>query len=102
MKKRLHICASGLALVMALGASNLSAQEAAETPAEAVSARADEPVEVVVTATRRISTVREVPFSIAAFGGAELRTQQIFSPSALTQQVPGITLNTSDKSLSIV
>lgn len=58
--------------------------------------------DIVVTAERRESTVREVPFSIAAFGGEQLRTSQVFSPTALTQQMPGITVNTSDKSLSIV
>ncbi|MGE4409317.1 MAG: TonB-dependent receptor [Sphingobium sp.] len=58
--------------------------------------------DIIVTAQRRESTVRDVPFSIAAFGGAELRNTQIFSPAALTQQMPGITINTADKSLSIV
>ena len=60
------------------------------------------PEDIVVTAERRESTVREVPFSIAAFGGELLRQSQVFSPAALTQQMPGITVNTSDKSLSIV
>lgn len=58
--------------------------------------------DIIVTAQRRESTVREVPFSIAAFGGEDLRKTQVFSPTALTQQMPGITVNTSDKSLSIV
>ncbi|WP_231746418.1 TonB-dependent receptor [Sphingobium baderi] len=58
--------------------------------------------DIIVTAQRRESTVREVPFSIAAFGGEALRNSQVFSPTALTQQMPGITINTSDKSLSIV
>lgn len=58
--------------------------------------------DIIVTAQRRESTVREVPFSIAAFGGEMLRDQQVFSPAALTQQMPGITINTADKSLSIV
>jgi iron complex outermembrane receptor protein len=58
--------------------------------------------DIVVTAERRTSTVREVPFSIAAFGGEQLRTAQVFSASALTQQLPGVTVNTADKSLSIV
>ncbi len=39
---------------------------------------------------------------MAAFGGEQLRTQQVFSPAALVQQIPGITINTADKSLSIV
>lgn len=58
--------------------------------------------DIIVTAQRRESTVREVPFSIAAFSGEILRDTQVFSPTALVQQMPGITINTSDKSLSIV
>lgn len=75
------------------------AQQAA--PAKA---QTDVPVseDIIVTAQRRESTVREVPFSMAAFGGEQLRTQQVFSPAALVQQIPGITINTADKSLSIV
>lgn len=40
--------------------------------------------DIIVTAQRRESTVREVPFSIAAFGGEALRNSQVFSPTALT------------------
>ncbi|WP_245978811.1 TonB-dependent receptor [Aurantiacibacter xanthus] len=71
------------------------------TPA-ASSARRNESQDIIVTAQRRESTVREVPFSIAAFSGGELTQQQVFSPSALTTELPGITVNTSDKSLSIL
>lgn len=58
--------------------------------------------DIIVTAQRRETSVRDVPFSIAAFSGEALRTNQVFSPAALTQQMPGITVNTADKSLSIV
>lgn len=58
--------------------------------------------EIIVTAQRRETTVREVPFSIAAFGGEALAQQQVFSPAALTNELPGITVNTADKSLSIL
>ena len=64
--------------------------------------RRDDTQEIIVTAQRRESTVRDVPFSIAAFGGADLAEQQVFSPTALTTELPGITVNTSDKSLSIL
>jgi len=70
---------------------------AATSPAEAPVAE-----DIIVTAQRRETTVREVPFSMAAFGGEQLRSQQVFSPAALVQQIPGITINTADKSLSIV
>ncbi|MGE4430340.1 MAG: TonB-dependent receptor [Sphingobium sp.] len=80
-------------------ASPVAAQTAEESPAAQARTIQDD---IVVTAERRESTVREVPFSIAAFSGEILRNSQIYSPAALTQQMPGITVNTADKSLSIV
>jgi len=80
-----------------------SATEQAVPAAGNQSATGDPSIgDIVVTAERRTSTVREVPFSIAAFGGEQLRAAQVFSAAALTQQLPGITINTADKSLSIV
>ncbi|AHE56141.1 hypothetical protein NX02_22615 [Sphingomonas sanxanigenens DSM 19645 = NX02] len=98
-----------LASAPALAQAGQDAQTAtaadAATPASAADAATPSgalPEDIIVTAERRSSTVREVPFSIAAFGGEQLRTAQVFSPAALTQQMPGITINTADKSLSIV
>lgn len=90
-----------------LGALMIGASAPAMAQAEAPAPQESAPQEsvsgdIIVTAQRRESTVREVPFSIAAFGGEDLRNTQVFSPTALTQQMPGITVNTSDKSLSIV
>ncbi|MGE3143308.1 MAG: hypothetical protein AB7L65_08295, partial [Hyphomonadaceae bacterium] len=58
--------------------------------------------EVVVTAERRATTVREVGFSIQAIGGEALRTAEVHDASAIPQLVPGITLNNSDKSITVV
>lgn len=74
---------------------------ATDTPAPASAAEAVMG-DIIVTAQRRESTVREVPFSIVAFGGEQLRTQQVFSAASLVTTTPGITINTADKSLSIV
>ncbi len=97
---------SALALVLASPAYAQSEQAPPADDAAATQQSSDKPdgvaEDIIVTAQRRESTVREVPFSIAAFGGDALRNQQVFSPSALTQQMPGITVNTADKSLSIV
>lgn len=88
------------AMIVAMPASAQADQAA---PAQdAASPQAIFSEDIVVTAERRESTVREVPFSIAAFGGELLREAQVYSPAALTQQMPGITVNTADKSLSIV
>jgi iron complex outermembrane receptor protein len=93
-----------ISAVFGLSTALLSTPAMAQQAAPAPSAQTDAPVseDIIVTAQRRESTVREVPFSMAAFGGEQLRTQQVFSPAALVQQIPGITINTADKSLSIV
>jgi iron complex outermembrane receptor protein len=96
------ICALSAFVGTSAFAQSEPAAPAGAAPAEAQSAQSTGPDDIIVTAQRRASTVREVPFSIAAFGGEQLRNDQVFSPTALTQQMPGITVNTSDKSLSIV
>jgi iron complex outermembrane receptor protein len=94
------ICALSVVIAPTVFAQDTASEgPAAATGAQETSTGQDD---IIVTAQRRASTVREVPFSIAAFGGDQLRTDQVFSPTALTQQMPGITVNTSDKSLSIV
>ncbi|QBM75068.1 TonB-dependent receptor [Sphingomonas sp. AAP5] len=116
-----YLTSSALVAIAAFGAIPVAAQQvtpvpaaarevppspvAAPTAADAAPAAVATPGvegDIIVTAQRRESTVRQVPFSIAAFSGDQLRSQQVFSPAALTQTVPGITINTSDKSLSIV
>lgn len=99
---RSRAVSSGLALAFGLCTAMIpaSAAYAQEAPAEDNASTVQD--DIIVTAERRETTVREVPFSIAAFGGEQLRTQQVFNPAALTQQMPGITINTADKSLSIV
>ena len=101
------VCALSIITVAPAFAQSEAPTDAAPAePAADASGAAQRPSvdsqDIIVTAQRRASTVREVPFSIAAFGGEQLRTDQVFSPTALTQQMPGITVNTSDKSLSIV
>ena len=94
-------CAMG-AIMAAMTSVSAFAQADQPVPQDAAPQQAIFPEDIVVTAERRESTVREVPFSIAAFGGELLREAQVYSPAALTQQMPGITINTADKSLSIV
>ena len=95
MKKPRAFAAPVVALTLTLEAGAAAAQS---EPAKSESALD----EVVVTATRRESTIREVPFSIAALDGESLRTQQINNPQSLVATIPGITIDTTDKSLSIV
>jgi len=109
--RSMYLTSAALVTFVVTGAAPALAQQAALAPVAPPTAQVETPVadtpttvpgDIIVTAQRRESTVREVPFSIAAFGGEQLRAQQVFSPAALTQTVPGITINTSDKSLSIV
>lgn len=58
--------------------------------------------EIVVTSERRSTSVRQVGFSEYAVSGETLRAQEIHNPSNLVSLVPGITLNSSDKSLTVV
>jgi outer membrane receptor protein involved in Fe transport len=48
--------------------------------------------EIIVTASRRETTVQEVPFNIAAFGGETLESQRITNLSELSRWVPGLTV----------
>jgi iron complex outermembrane receptor protein len=57
--------------------------------------------EVVVTAERRDSIVRKVGFSIVAFSGQAINQAHITKPDELINQVPGITLTTADKAITI-
>jgi iron complex outermembrane receptor protein len=107
MKSAMSSAALALVLAAPLHAQTAVPAAAAPAPGEAAvaepAAASDAiPGDIIVTAQRRASTVREVPFSIAAFSGEALRAQQINSPAALVGATPGITINTADKSLSIV
>lgn len=100
MHARFRSSSAAYALIAGAAMALATPAFAQETAPESTSAQTAD--DIIVTAERRESTVREVPFSIAAFGGEQLRSQQVFNPAALTQQMPGITINTADKSLSIV
>ena len=48
--------------------------------------------EIVVTASRRPTTVQELPFNIAAFSGDRLEQQRITNLTELGRVVPGLTV----------
>jgi len=56
---------------------------------------ADTLQEVVVTATKSATNLRDVPIAISAFTGAELQDQGINSVNALANFVPSVNLDTS-------
>ncbi|MGE3141677.1 MAG: TonB-dependent receptor plug domain-containing protein, partial [Hyphomonadaceae bacterium] len=90
-----------LLLGVCLASPMLIASPASAQEASAPSARGVQSDEVVVTAERRSTSVREVGFSIQAVSGEALQTAEIHSPTAVTRMVPGITLNDSDHSLVV-
>lgn len=70
-------------------ASSTYAQQA---PADRGVATADSLEEVVVTATKRDTTVQTTPLSITALSGMDLQTRGITDVSSLVGEVPGISI----------
>ncbi|WP_375381811.1 TonB-dependent receptor [uncultured Sphingomonas sp.] len=56
------------------------------------------PVDIIVTAQRRSSTVQSTPISITAVGGAELAARGIASFASLAQSAPGVSLKSEGPS----
>src|SRR5215475_12857062 len=61
----------------------------------AIPAAAQELEEVVVTATKRASTVQETPMSITAITGEDIQQRGLKDFSAIVQSVPGVSMRTS-------
>ena len=81
--------AAALSLLITAGAS---AQQQTATTAEA---RGDSLQEIVVTATKRESTVETTPISITAITGQELQDRGITDIESIVQSVPGVSMRTS-------
>jgi iron complex outermembrane receptor protein len=76
--------------------SGVSAAVLGATPAgDQNTGPADTLEEVVVTATKSATNLRDVPIAISAFTGAELREQGVSNVDALGRLVPGVNLDTS-------
>ncbi|MDC8831924.1 TonB-dependent receptor [Alteromonas gilva] len=64
------------------------------TPNDASDTPESSNLEVIsVTATRRETTIQEVPYSISAYGGKSLQENGITDFSTLARNIPGLTLN---------
>src|ERR1700747_3456148 len=79
---RIGWCAAGLAAGAALAASGIAA---AQQPA----AGSTELQEVVVTATKRTTTLQETPISITAVSGDDILRRGVTDMNALLDQIPG-------------
>jgi outer membrane receptor for ferrienterochelin and colicin len=81
--------ASALALLITGGAN---AQQQTPTNAET---RGDSLQEIVVTATKRESTLETTPISITAITGQELQDRGITDIQSIVQSVPGVSMRSS-------
>ena len=79
--------------VVLCGAS--AAVQGATPAADRDAGPADTLQEVVVTATKSETNIRDVPIAIAAFSGAELREMGISSVNAVANLTPSVNLDTS-------
>src|ERR1700679_1610640 len=57
--------------------------------------KSDQLTEIVVTATKRSTTLQETPISITAVTGEDLLKQGIGNFTALAQEAPGVSLRTN-------
>jgi iron complex outermembrane recepter protein len=83
------IGACALGLLITAGAN---AQQQTAATAEA---RGDSLQEIVVTATKRESTIETTPISITAITGQELQDRGITDMQSIVQSVPGVSMRTS-------
>jgi len=85
------------ALVSATFALPLAAQTVTPPaqPASAPTAAADEPMQIVVTAQRRMEPLQAVPLSVSALSGAQIKNANVTTPERLEQLVPGLRMGRS-------
>lgn len=67
------------------------------SPAAAQTQNPAQVEEIVVTATKRSSTVQETPMSISAITGADIQERGLPDFSAIVQSVPGVSMRTSGR-----
>ena len=93
MRGYLPVRSFGLACASLFGlAGGAFAQQQTATPAEA---KGDQLQEIVVTATKRESTVQSTPISITAITGQDLQDRGITDIQSIVQSVPGVSMRTS-------
>ena len=64
-----------------------------ETPAPAPEPVGDDTDSIIVTGTRRATSLSDVPINIIAVGSAQLDTQRIYDIRGLADFTPGVTIN---------
>ena len=86
------MCLALLPLVIVLGAVDASAQGQADTPKSPSVSDIHKLEEVVVTATRRTSTVMDVPFSVNVQEEADIQRLNTFNLEGLSRNIAGLNI----------
>lgn len=88
---RKFLCSSSVGALLIVTAAQANAQEAKPAKAADTSDSASESSnEIIVTATKRETSVQETAISISVVGGDALQTRQITNIESLAQQLPGV------------
>src|SRR5687768_10291390 len=98
-----HKMMSSACLAVITTASAAAAQDSASNFEKRAGASASDESsarEIIVTATRRSTTIQDVPLSIAAFDGEQLEARKVDNLTDLSTAAPGITFQTATRNAS--
>ena len=106
-KKQAHLnramkCLAVLPLMIVLGAGDASAQGQAGTPKSPSLSDIHQLEEIVVTATRRIETVMDVPFSVNVQEEADIQRLNTFNLENLSRNIAGLNIQNLGPGQSVV
>ena len=96
------MCLALLPLVIVLGAVDASAQGQADTPKSSSLSDIHQLEEIVVTATRRTSSVMDVPFSVNVQEEADIQRLNTFSLEGLSRNIAGLSIQNLGPGQSVV
>ena len=106
-KKQAHLnramkCLAVLPLMIVLGAGDASAQGQAGTPKSPSLSDIHQLEEIVVTATRRIETVMDVPFSVNVQEETDIQRLNTFNLEGLSRNIAGLNIQNLGPGQSVV
>jgi iron complex outermembrane receptor protein len=89
--KQSHVLAAAIAAALfALASAAAEAQTAASQPAGSDESGRASLGEIVVTATRREESIKDIPISVTAISGVELESRSIQNLADFVEEVPGV------------
>ena len=96
------MCLAVLPLMIVLGAVDASAQGQADTPKSSSLSDIHQLEEIVVTATRRTSSVMDVPFSVNVQEEADIQRLNTFSLEGLSRNIAGLNIQNLGPGQSVI